>query len=285
MGRQRLDSLLAERGLFPSRSRAAASVMAGEVHVGSSERVAVKPGELVDVGEPVRVRERARYASRGGLKLANALDATGLEVRERRALDVGASTGGFTDCLLQAGVSEVIAVDVGYGTLSYALRIDPRVRVMERTNARALRPQMLPSARFGGDRAPDLATVDVSFISLGKVLGAVLDCMEESYDVLALVKPQFELGRGRVGKGGVVRDPEGRRAALIGVGEAAVAMGAAVLGFYSSGLPGPKGNRESFIWLADLARAGVRSKAFVAGDAVTDQVRGQLERMAREVEP
>jgi 23S rRNA (cytidine1920-2'-O)/16S rRNA (cytidine1409-2'-O)-methyltransferase len=277
MGKRRLDTLLAERGLFPSRSRAAASVMAGEVRVGVGERRAAKPGELVDVEERVSVSPRPAYVSRGGIKLANALDACALDVQGRRALDVGASTGGFTDCLLQRGAREVIAVDVGYGTLDYRLRSDPRVSVMERTNARTLTPTMLtPALSDGSDGAEsplDLATVDVSFISLGKVLAAVLGCLGEGYDVLALVKPQFELGRGRVGKGGVVRDAADRREALIGGGASAVRLGAAVLGFYSSGLPGPKGNLETFVWLEDPARgAGTREAA-------------ALERMAREVEP
>ncbi len=284
MGKQRLDTLLAERGLFPSRSRAAASVMAGDVHVGAGERLASKPGELVDVAERLKVRERPQFVSRGGVKLANALAATGLDVAGRRALDVGASTGGFTDCLLQRGAKEVIAVDVGYGLLSYELRTDPRVSVMERTNARTLTPEMLPAASSGPTTLPDLATIDVSFISLAKVLGAVLDCMNGTYDVLALVKPQFELGRGRVGKGGVVRNAEDRRAALVGAGEAAVALGAAVLGFHSSQLPGPKGNRETFMWLTDVARAVGRSHEPILTGAAGGGS-GQLERMAREVEP
>jgi 23S rRNA (cytidine1920-2'-O)/16S rRNA (cytidine1409-2'-O)-methyltransferase len=282
MGKRRLDTLLAERGLFPSRSRAAASVMAGEVFItptrpdgagAAGERRAAKPGELVDEELGVRVAERPAFVSRGGIKLANALAASGLEVRGRRALDVGASTGGFTDCLLQGGAREVIAVDVGYGTLDYRLRSDPRVSVLERTNARALTPAMLPAARVAPDGPPDLASVDVSFISLGKVLGAVLGCLDGGYDVLALVKPQFELGRGRVGKGGVVRAPEDRRETLVAAGASALALGAAVVGYYSSGLPGPKGNRETFVWLADpVRRVGTRDAA-------------DLERMAREVEP
>jgi 23S rRNA (cytidine1920-2'-O)/16S rRNA (cytidine1409-2'-O)-methyltransferase len=264
--KQRLDTLLAERGLFSSRSRAAASVMAGEVRVGAGERRAAKPGELVDIEERVSVDARPSFVSRGGIKLANALAASGLEVEGRRALDVGASTGGFTDCLLQCGARAVIAVDVGYGTLDYGLRMDGRVHVMERTNARGLAPKMLPYM-------PDLATIDVSFISLAKVLGAVLGCMcEERYDVLGLVKPQFEVGRGRVGKGGVVREVESRRSALLSVGEAAHALGATVLGYHSSGLPGPKGNRETFGWLAEPGRAG--------GARGSDE----LEAMAREVE-
>jgi 23S rRNA (cytidine1920-2'-O)/16S rRNA (cytidine1409-2'-O)-methyltransferase len=212
---------------------------------------------MVDEQEPISVRAARAYASRGGIKLANALAASGLDVRGRRALDVGASTGGFTDCLLQHGAAEVVAVDVGYGTLDYRLRTDPRVSVLERTNARALTPQMLPAATTAGlDREPDLATIDVSFISLTKVLGPVLACLADDYDVLALVKPQFELGRGRVGKGGVVRDAEGRREALVTVGDAALTLGASVRGCHSSGLPGPKGNRETFLWLTGDRAAG-----------------------------
>jgi 23S rRNA (cytidine1920-2'-O)/16S rRNA (cytidine1409-2'-O)-methyltransferase len=276
MGKRRLDTLLAERGLFASRSRAAASVMAGEVRVGAGDRRAAKPGEMVDIDELLSVQAQPEFVSRGGVKLANALAACGLEVAGRRALDVGASTGGFTDCLLQRGACEVIAVDVGYGILDYRLRSDARVAVLERTNARALTPAMLPSAPSGGRALPDLATVDVSFISLAKVVGAVLGCMGAGYDVLALVKPQFELGRGRIGKGGVVRAAEDRREALIGAGGAALALGAAVVGYYSSELPGPKGNRETFIWLADPADAGgARSVRDPAG----------LEALAREVEP
>jgi 23S rRNA (cytidine1920-2'-O)/16S rRNA (cytidine1409-2'-O)-methyltransferase len=248
MPKRRLDTLLAEQGLFPSRSSAAASVMAGEVHVGPGRRVAGKPSEMVEEDEPIEVRRRAAYVSRGGVKLANALAASGVEVTGRRALDVGASTGGFTDCLLQSGASEVVALDVAYGQFDYGLRGDERVHVIERVNARALTAETLPYA-------PDLAVIDVSFISLTKVLPAVLGVLAGRHDVLALVKPQFEVGRGKVGKGGVVRDPELRRQALLDVGEAALALGEAVLGFFPSGLPGPKGNRESFVWLAERARA------------------------------
>jgi 23S rRNA (cytidine1920-2'-O)/16S rRNA (cytidine1409-2'-O)-methyltransferase len=292
MGKRRLDTLLTERGLFPTRARAAAAVMAGEVRVGPGERRAAKPGELFDVEVRLRVPERPPFVSRGGIKLANALESSGLEVGGRSALDVGAATGGFTDCLLQRGAREVIAVDVGYGTLDNRLRSDPRVRVMERCNARALTPAMVLAARGlsaiarGGEPAsaplpaglPDLATIDASFISLTKVLGAVLSCLAPGYDVLALIKPQFEVGRGQLGKGGVVRDAELRRTALVSVGEAALALGAAVLGYHSSGLPGPKGNVETFIWLADPA-----GHARAAGPpAARDD--GELARMARGVE-
>lgn len=249
MRKRRLDTLLAERGLFSSRSRAAASVMAGEVHVGLGRRVAEKPSEMVEEDALLEVASRRQaYVSRGGLKLANALTASGLTVAHRRALDVGASTGGFTDCLLQMGAAEVISLDVAYGQLDYGLRTDQRVHVIERVNARALTPEMLPFV-------PDLAVIDVSFISLHKVLGAVLGTLSPSHhDVLALIKPQFEVGRGQVGKGGVVRDPQLRRQALISVGTLALQLRESVLGFFSSGLQGPKGNRESFIWLAEQGR-------------------------------
>jgi 23S rRNA (cytidine1920-2'-O)/16S rRNA (cytidine1409-2'-O)-methyltransferase len=264
--KQRLDTLLAERGLFASRSRAAASVMAGEVSVGPERRTARKPGEMVAADAELSVREPPPFVSRGGVKLANALDRFGLDVAGCRAIDVGASTGGFSDCLLQRGAGAVIAVDVGYGDLDYGLRADPRVTVLERTNARSLTPELLP---YG----PDLAVVDVSFISLAKVLPAVLACMAERFDALAMVKPQFEVGRERVGKGGVVRCADDRRTALIDVGEAARALGVAVLGYASSGLPGPKGNLETFVWLAEGARAAAAAN------------REDIERMARDVEP
>ncbi len=254
MGKQRLDTLLAERGLFESRSRAAASVMAGEVRVGTGGRRAEKPGEMVAQDVVVSVAERPRYVSRGGIKLENALARTEISVSGRVALDVGASTGGFADCLLQRGAAEVVAVDVGYGELHHRLRTDPRVHVLERTNARVLDPAILPAV-------PNLAVVDVSFISLTKVLPAVVGCLAAPYDVLALIKPQFEAPRERVGKGGVVRDPDARRAALVAVGLAITGIESsagppAVLGFRSSGLPGPKGNRETFIWLAEPERVG-----------------------------
>jgi 23S rRNA (cytidine1920-2'-O)/16S rRNA (cytidine1409-2'-O)-methyltransferase len=264
--KQRLDTLLAERGLFSSRTRAAASVMAGEVMVGQDGRRAARPGEMVAVDAELAVRERPPFVSRGGVKLANALGAFEIEVEGRKALDVGASTGGFTDCLLQRGVAHVVAVDVGYGDLDYGLRTDSRVTLLERTNARLLAREMLPYA-------PELVVIDVSFISLRKVLPAVLGCLADRHDVLALVKPQFEVGRERVGKGGVVRSAEDRRAALVDVGVEALRLGATVLGYRSSGLPGPKGNLETFVWLAEPAR-----------DAGADGVQ-DIRRMAVEVEP
>ncbi len=255
--RVRLDSLLAERGLYPSRSRAAVAVMAGEVRVGAGERRAAKPSELIDPTETISVQAKRGYVSRGGIKLANALQASDLHVAGRHALDVGSSTGGFTDCLLQRGAASVVAVDVGYGLLDYALRSDPRVRVLERTNARALTPQVLAAAHDQIEHPPlDLATVDLSFISLTIVLPAVLACLTTPYDAMAMIKPQFEVGRERVGKGGVVRGADDRRDALIAIGAAACELGASVLGYHSSGLPGPKGNRETFVHLAEPGRTG-----------------------------
>jgi 23S rRNA (cytidine1920-2'-O)/16S rRNA (cytidine1409-2'-O)-methyltransferase len=262
MGKVRLDTLLAERGLFDSRSRAAASVIAGRVRLGEDGRRAEKPGQLVDDAVRVLLEEEPPYVSRGGVKLANALDAFGIDPAGRRCLDVGASTGGFTDCLLQRDAAHVIALDVAYGELHWRLRNHPRVTVVERTNARHLGADDL-------EYAPDLIVVDVSFISLAKVLPALLAAAAPSFDCLAMVKPQFEVGRARVARGGVVRSGEDRRAALVSVGSAAVGLGASVLGYASSGLPGPKGNQETFVWLAEGARGGV----------------ADLEAAAREVEP
>jgi 23S rRNA (cytidine1920-2'-O)/16S rRNA (cytidine1409-2'-O)-methyltransferase len=264
MAKVRLDTLLARRGLFASRARAAASVMAGEVRLGGRDGArAAKPGQLVADDVELAVDERPRFVSRGGIKLANALDVIGVDPAGRRALDVGASTGGFTDCLLQRGADHVVAVDVAYGELDWSLRTDERVTVLERVNARSLAADALPYA-------PDLVVADLSFISLTKVLPAVLACCAERFDALAMVKPQFEVGRARLGSGGVVRSADDRRAALVAVAASARDEGAAVLGFASSGLPGPKGNRESFVWLAEAGREG----------DVAD-----LEAAAREVEP
>src|SRR3954471_22608260 len=185
MAKVRLDTLLHRRGLFESRARAAASVMAGEVRLGNDGARAAKPGQLVTEDVAVTVAERPRYVSRGGIKLENALAATGIDPAGRRCLDVGASTGGFTDCLLQHGAAQVVALDVAYGELHWALRTDERVTVIERTNARSLGCDALPYA-------PDLVVVDVSFISLAKVLGPVLACAAPRFDALAMVKPQFE---------------------------------------------------------------------------------------------
>ena len=260
MSRVRLDALLAERGLYPSRAKAAAAVLAGDVRIGAEP--ARKPGQMVADDAELGVQAPPPYVSRGGIKLANALDALGVDPSGRLALDVGASTGGFTDVLLQRGAAHVVALDVAYGELHWSLRTDERVTAVERTNARALPPDRLPYA-------PDLIVADVSFISLAKVLPAVLGCAAPRFDCLAMVKPQFELGRGRVGKGGVVTDPALRREAILSVAAAAAPL-AGVHGVASSGLPGPSGNRESFLWLAEPGRSG----------AVAD-----LESAVRRVEP
>lgn len=243
MERRRLDTLLAERGLSPSRTSAAASVRAGRVRVGGGGARALKPGQLVAADEELALEEPPRYVSRGGIKLENALAALDLGVEGRDCLDVGASTGGFTDCLLRHGAARVIALDVGRGQLDWGLRNDRRVHVIEAANARELDPGDLPWP-------PSLATLDVSFISLRSVLPAVAACLDPGGDLLALVKPQFELGRKRVGKGGVIRDPADRREAVLSVAAAATELGLAVRGFAASGLPGPKGNRETFLWCA-----------------------------------
>jgi 23S rRNA (cytidine1920-2'-O)/16S rRNA (cytidine1409-2'-O)-methyltransferase len=249
----RLDTLLHQRGLFDSRSRAAASVMAGEVRLGGEGGArASKPGQMVADDVEVAVDEKPRYVSRGGVKLENAVAGLGLSVADRLALDVGASTGGFTDFLLQAGASRVIAYDVAYGEFSWSLRNDERVTLIERHNARNMTVDELPYR-------PNLVVFDVSFISLTKVLPAVLACADpDGFDALAMIKPQFEVGRERIGSGGVVREAADRRSALVSVARS-VAPVASVLGFASSGLPGPKGNRETFVWLAEPGRAGALS--------------------------
>jgi len=237
----RLDRLLVDRGLVPSRERAQRLILAGAVLVG--DRPATKPGTLVAADASLRLRAPVSdYVSRGGEKLAGALDGFGLDVAGAVALDVGASTGGFTDCLLRRGARRVIALDVGYGQLAWSLRQDARVVVLERTNARSLDATMLPET-------PDVATIDVSFISLALVLPPVAAALRAGGQVVALVKPQFEAGRSQVGKGGVVRDPVVRAAAVAAIRLAAEASGFRVRGEADSVLHGPKGNREVFLWL------------------------------------
>ncbi len=241
MPRRRADTLLAERGLAPSRTAAAASVRAGRVRLGRDGASVEKPSELVDEKAELVVEEGEEFVSRGGIKLKNALEELPVEVEGRRCLDVGASTGGFTDCLLQHGAETVIAVDVGYGQLDWKLRQDPRVLVMERINARALGDSYLPFR-------PGLITVDVSFISLAMLIAPIVATADEEFDLLGLVKPQFELGKEKVGKGGVVRDAADRREAIRKVAESVERENLVVRGLASSGLPGPKGNRETFVW-------------------------------------
>jgi 23S rRNA (cytidine1920-2'-O)/16S rRNA (cytidine1409-2'-O)-methyltransferase len=233
--------LLVEQGLAPSRERARALVLAGKVYSGS--RRIDKAGESLAADVKLSVRgEDHPYVSRGGVKLAGALDAFGLEPRGLCIADFGASTGGFTDCLLSRGALRVYAIDVGYGQLHDRLRRDPRVVVMERTNARHLQAGALPEV-------VDWIVIDASFIGLGKLLPAALALLKPCGEIVALVKPQFEVGRSAVGKGGVVRDEQARSAAIERVVGEATALGLALRGQADAVLAGPEGNREHFVWL------------------------------------
>jgi 23S rRNA (cytidine1920-2'-O)/16S rRNA (cytidine1409-2'-O)-methyltransferase len=232
--------LLVERGLAGSREGARALILAGRVRV--EGRPADKAGAAVPAGARVELVAPLPFVSRGGIKLRAALEAFEVRAAGRVALDVGASTGGFTDCLLQAGASRVYAVDVGFGQLDQRLRRDPRVVVLERTNIRHL-------GREGLTPVPDLATIDVSFISLGLVLPAVAKLLEPPGEVVALVKPQFEVGKGQVGKGGVVRDAAKHRAVLFRIGEGSRVAGFEPRGVIPSPILGPKGNQEFLIHL------------------------------------
>ncbi|MFI6763710.1 TlyA family RNA methyltransferase [Micromonospora sp. NPDC050417] len=244
--RTRLDAELVRRGLARSREQAAALVEAGRVQVrGMAAR---KPAAMVDPADAVRVLgddPTQEYVSRGGHKLAGALAAfgpDGLTVTGRRCLDAGASTGGFTDVLLRAGAAEVVAVDVGYGQIAWSLRSDERVRLFERTNVRTLTPELI-------DGQVDLTVADLSFISLRLVLPALAGCTRPDGDLALMVKPQFEVGRTRVGPGGVVRDPELRAEAVFHVAASAADLGLGLAGVAVSPLPGPSGNVEFFVWL------------------------------------
>ena len=241
MPKRRLDSLLVDRGLVESREKARAAVLAGKVLVG--DRAVAKPGMLIPEATEVRLLARAPYVSRGGEKLAHALQTFAIDVKDLVAVDVGAATGGFTDCLLQHGARCVYAVDVGYGQLDYRLRQDPRVVVMERVNVRHL--QSLPEK-------VDLATVDVSFIGLEKVLPVIARLLKPGGRIIALFKPQFQARRREVGKGGVIRDPL-LQASLIGRFVAwAVDEGFRILGLTPSPVLGPAGNQEFFFLLLPL---------------------------------
>ncbi|MDI5942438.1 MULTISPECIES: TlyA family RNA methyltransferase [Micromonospora] len=261
--RNRLDAELVRRGLARSREQAAALVEAGRVQLRGVP--ARKAAALVDPADPLLVTgadPTSEYVSRGGHKLAGALAAftpDGLRVAGRRCLDAGASTGGFTDVLLRADAAEVVAVDVGYGQLAWALRTDDRVRVFERTNVRTLTPEAI-----GGE--VDLTVADLSFISLRLVLPALAACTRGDGDLALMVKPQFEVGRERVGAGGVVRDPALRAEAVLDVSAAAAQLGLGLAGVTASPLPGPSGNVEFFVWLRRGAPAAdpERVRAVVA---------------------
>jgi 23S rRNA (cytidine1920-2'-O)/16S rRNA (cytidine1409-2'-O)-methyltransferase len=243
--RVRADLALVEQGLAPSRARAQALILAGEVLAG--DRPIEKAGDLVDSTAELRLRSAPMpYVSRGGIKLAHALDTFGVDPRGVVALDVGASTGGFTDCLLQRGAARVHCVDVGHGQLDWKLASDARVRVHDRVNVRTIDPALL------GERV-DLVVIDVSFISLRLVLPALPPLARPGAPVVALVKPQFEVGRAHVGKGGIVRDEAARAQSLVDVRAAAVALGFAALGDTTSPITGGKGNVEFLLHLTTPA--------------------------------
>ena len=244
--RRRLDSELVRRGLARSRGHAEELLAAGRVRLAG--QTATKAATQVDPAAAILVTDDSagpEYVSRGGHKLAGALDAfcaNGLRVEGRVCLDAGASTGGFTDVLLRRGAAAVVAADVGYGQLAWSLRQDPRVHVLDRSNVRDLNPEVLPFA-------PELVVADLSFISLRIVLPALLSVTRPEADLVLMVKPQFEVGRGRLGPGGVVRDPADRADAVRGVAHSAAELGLGVRGVTASPLPGPSGNVEYFLWL------------------------------------
>lgn len=240
-GKERIDKLMVQRQLAGSRERARALILAGRVLV--NDQTIDKVGSQVATTAEIRLRgEDIPYVSRGGLKLAEALKCFNIKIEGRIAIDVGASTGGFTDCLLQNGAARVIAVDVGYGQLAWKLRDDDRVLNLERTNIRHLTVEQL-------NEAPDLAVIDASFISLEKVLPATLALLKPSSDIIALIKPQFEVGKGQVGKGGVVRDPDQHAQVVEKIKLAAKQLGCQVVDICDSPVLGPKGNREFLIHL------------------------------------
>jgi 23S rRNA (cytidine1920-2'-O)/16S rRNA (cytidine1409-2'-O)-methyltransferase len=238
--KDRLDVLLVSRGLAESREQARRLIMAGDVFV--NNEVNDKPGKSVPVDAELRVRNPLPYVSRGGLKLAAALDEFKLDVTGLVAIDVGASTGGFTDCLLQRNAAQVYAIDVGYGQLAWKLRTDPRVVILDRTNIRYL--EQLPSGVLA-----DLAVIDASFISLGLVLPATLRLIKPDGQIVALIKPQFEAGKDQVGKGGVVRDRKTHRRVLEETAALAIQLDLTIAGLTVSPAPGPAGNVEFLIWL------------------------------------
>ncbi len=239
--KKRLDLVVVEKGLAKSRQRAQALIIGGKVLV--NNQLADKSGTLVSSGDHIIIRGLDMpYVSRGGLKLEAALKKNNICVKERVCLDAGASTGGFTDCLLQNGASIVFAVDVGYGQLAWKLRQDPRVVVIERTNIRHIPPRAIT-------RSVDLVTVDVSFISLKIVVPAIIHLMQKDADILALIKPQFEVGKGKVGKGGVVRDPSLHAEVIRDLKIFFIKNGLMCNSVIPSPLLGPKGNREFIVWL------------------------------------
>ena len=255
MAKTRLDLLLVDRAMARSRSQAAAMIMAAEVRVNG--RVVDKPGSQVDENAKIELKSKPRYVSRGGTKLEAALSAFGVDAKHRICADVGASAGGFTDCLLQHGAARVHAIDVGAGLLDYRLRGDDRVQLWEKTNARYLESLGEPV---------DLATIDVSFISLRLILPRVLGWLAADADVIALVKPQFEARKSDIGKGGIVRDPAVRREALQRIAAFSTELGFAVAGIIESPITGQKGNHEYLMWLRH-GTAGAKAVDYTAAIA------------------
>ena len=241
MNKERADKVLVERGLVDSRTRAQALIFAGQVLI--REQRIDKPGQMIDPNAEIRIKgETLRYASRGGLKLEAALHEFNINPEGKNCIDVGASTGGFTDCLLQHGAARVWAIDVGHNQIVWPLRQDPRVVVLEGVNARNLNPGQF-SVPF------DLATIDVSFISLTKILPAMRPCLTENADCVALIKPQFEVGKGEVGRGGIVTDRSKHKRVIIEIKQAAIETGCYPVGLIESPILGAEGNREFLIYL------------------------------------
>ncbi|MEX0267744.1 TlyA family RNA methyltransferase [Leptolyngbyaceae cyanobacterium UHCC 1019] len=260
MPKQRLDVLLVERNLCETRQQAQRVIRAGEVKV--NQQVVDKPGTEIDRSAVVEVRQKPPYVSRGGEKLAKAIAHFQIPIADRICLDGGISTGGFTDCLLQAGAAHVYGIDVGYGQVAWTVRQDPRVTLLERTNLRHLKPEDL----YIGDRpVADLGVLDVSFISITKVLYALYFLLQPPREVMLLVKPQFEVGRDRIGKNGVVRDSSDQATAILQVLQAAQSLGWIYRGLTWSPLVGPAGNIEYLLWLrgenTDLENEGKREDA------------------------
>ncbi|HAT15824.1 MAG TPA: TlyA family rRNA (cytidine-2'-O)-methyltransferase [Microcoleaceae bacterium UBA11344] len=243
MAKQRLDTLLVNLDLCTSRQQAQALIRTGKVTV--NQQLVDKPGTEIDIAAQIQIKERSRYVSRGGDKLAKALEVFAISITDRICLDGGISTGGFTDCLLQAGAAKVYGIDVGYGQADWGLRNDPRVILKERTNLR----YMTATELYGDSQRADLAVVDVSFISLDKILPALWELLAPPREAVLLVKPQFEVGRDRVGKKGVVRDSATQADAIFQVWKAAIALGWEERGLTWSPLLGPAGNIEYLLWL------------------------------------
>ena len=245
--KQRLDTLLVDLNLCESRQQAQGLIRAGSVLV--NQQMIDKPGTEVNVEAKIQVKQRSRFVSRGGEKLAKALEEFKIEVSDRVCLDGGISTGGFTDCLLKAGATKVYGVDVGYGQVDWGIRNDPRVVLKERTNLRYLTPDQLYGELDQTENYPDFAVVDVSFISLTKILPPLWQLLKPNREVVLLVKPQFEVGRERVGKKGVVRDSKDHARAIFQVGSVATSLGWQYRDLTWSPLQGPAGNIEYLLWL------------------------------------